>query len=196
VVISEQEFEKLLDTEFLLTKRSITQKITDILGATERAINHEIEQLDNLTLPDGLLLRAGKISKGENYRDLPYFVLDYPRKFTRDDVFAFRILIRWGHEISTIFQLSGNSQSNYFNPLSTHYDLLKSRYLSIGSDPWKYEYSSDNYQLISNLATEKYISLIQNHPFIKFTKPHALKDINNLVQIGQDEFRFYMSLLH
>ncbi|HQW24051.1 MAG TPA: hypothetical protein PLI47_12175, partial [Bacteroidia bacterium] len=39
---------------------------------------------------DNLNVSSGKIFRGENYRGFPYVLLDCPRLFNRESVFAFR----------------------------------------------------------------------------------------------------------
>ena len=41
-------------------------------------------------LPAEMLFHSPKISKGENYKGLPYVMLDYPRCFGKTDIFAIR----------------------------------------------------------------------------------------------------------
>ena len=48
-----------------------------------------------------------KISKGENYRGLPYVMLDYPRLFGREEVLAIRTFFWWGHGFSVTLHLKG-----------------------------------------------------------------------------------------
>ena len=82
------------------------------LSQSERQLKALISASD-FEFPSNAFLKAGKISKGDSYLDLPYFVLDYPRLFSKEDVFAYRVMVRWGHEISFTFHLGGHSKSKY-----------------------------------------------------------------------------------
>jgi hypothetical protein len=48
-----------------------------------------------------------KISKGDQYKGLPWVMLDYPRVFGKEDVFAIRTMFWWGHCFSVTLHLKG-----------------------------------------------------------------------------------------
>ena len=54
-----------------------------------------------------------KISKGENYKGLPWLVLDYPRYFNKEDIFAIRTLFWWGNFFSITLHISGKYKMRY-----------------------------------------------------------------------------------
>ncbi|TDW99319.1 hypothetical protein EDB95_0328 [Dinghuibacter silviterrae] len=64
-------------------------------------------------LPPELGGRFPKLSRGENYRGLPYLILDYPAVFDRVDVFAVRTLFWWGHYFSLTLHLKGHYKDRY-----------------------------------------------------------------------------------
>ena len=49
-----------------------------------------------------------KIAKGENYLQLPYVLLDYPRCFDKENIFAIRTMFWWGNFFSITLHLSGS----------------------------------------------------------------------------------------
>ena len=103
-----KELQYIHDTDFLLTKAAVSEKVRSLLNQTHDALRQYVAA-EHLSFPEGVQARAGKMARGENYHHLPYQILDYPRKFTREDVFALRTMFWWGHFFSVTFQLGGTS---------------------------------------------------------------------------------------
>jgi len=97
--LTEKELIILQDRDFLLTKATVLEKINELLVQTRMELKESVEN-SNFSFPDGIDLQNGKISRGENYKNLPYMVLDYPALFTTKTVFAFRRC--FGGEISLV----------------------------------------------------------------------------------------------
>src|SRR6185369_14445953 len=104
--LSQKELELVSNTEWILTKNEVITKAKLLLGSV---LDEQIKWLSHhkLILPSEIKESSPKISKGENYRGLPYMVLDHPRRFDKEDVFAIRTLFWWGNFFSTTLQLSG-----------------------------------------------------------------------------------------
>ena len=64
-------------------------------------------------LPEEVLIQSPKISRGENYNGLPYVMLDYPRCFGKEDVFAMRTMFWWGNFFSITWHLKGKYSKEY-----------------------------------------------------------------------------------
>lgn len=102
VMLSEKEFLLLQNADFILTKNSIIAKIQTSLGRLSTAY-----QQINLQLPAELKIESPKIAKGENYKSLPWLMLDFPRYFTKQDVFAIRSFCWWGNYCNISLHLKG-----------------------------------------------------------------------------------------
>lgn len=147
------------------------------MADTEELLKKEVAK-SSFSLPDKAFTRSGKISRGENYNRLPYVILDYPRLFTREDTFAYRSMLWWGHEFSVTLHLSGI----YLNPLHLHLPEVlqylasdKEIFFCVHSDPWQYHFSSDNYRNLSDLISEDQISSLVHRKFIKISKKWSLE---------------------
>ena len=68
-----------------------------------------------------------KLSKGENLNGLPYRVMDFPRIFKQEDVFAIRTLVWWGKQISVTLHLKGKYLKQFKLPLISSLATLKSK---------------------------------------------------------------------
>ena len=68
ISFSRKELAILTDTSFLLNKAKATHKLKKLLGSVKNTIEKEIIGFD---FPKGVDAVTGKISKGENYLQLP-----------------------------------------------------------------------------------------------------------------------------
>src|SRR5689334_2264068 len=106
------EMELIASPDIILTKNAILQKIKLFL---ERL---QVKQMDILKdhsprLPAEVLKISPKISRGENYKGLPWLVLDNPRFFQHNNIFAIRTMFWWGNFFSITLHLSGNNKTNH-----------------------------------------------------------------------------------
>ena len=85
------EMELVSSPDIILTKNAILQKIKLFLEELQ------LKQFDILKdyasqLPQEILKISPKISRGENYKGLPWLVLDNPRFFQHNNIFAIRTM--------------------------------------------------------------------------------------------------------
>ena len=78
------------NSQWLLTKNIIMQKAYLLFG--EAAAGLQALLAEDSAHASTYILPSPKIAKGENYLGLPYVILDYPRIFGKEDVFAFRTM--------------------------------------------------------------------------------------------------------
>jgi hypothetical protein len=104
--LSGEELELVKSTDWILTKHRVIAKVYDMFGLLAVQMQEYIKYHHN-GLPAALDLIAPKISKGEQYEQLPWVVLDYPRIFSKSDVFAVRTFFWWGNYFSVSLQVKG-----------------------------------------------------------------------------------------
>ncbi len=133
---STSEMEVLENTSFLKTKQAVTIKIRQLLGETRQEILAVVRD-SGFNFPEGTDISMGKISRGENYRQLPYQVLDFPKLFKKEDIFALRTMFWWGHFFSSTLHLQGKSLEKLRPMIVANFEKLldKNIYLSIGETP-------------------------------------------------------------
>ena len=132
----------------------------------------------------------GKISKGENYRSLPFVILDFPAIFDSKNVFAFRTMFWWGNFFSATLHLQGRYFEHLKPKLLANFDLLLNQniYICVAETPWEYHYGKDNYvQLLV-----KHKEFIENSPFVKLSKRIQLEQIESVPQFASS---FFLNLL-
>ena len=111
LTLSPKEQELVCNTEWILTKQTITEKI--VLLFSELLISmQQITTAQKGNLPAMIFVTDPKISRGENYKGLPYIILDYPRYFSKENTLAIRTLFWWGNFFSINLQLSGKIKND------------------------------------------------------------------------------------
>ena len=190
--LTEKELLILQDTDFLLTKATVLEKINELLEHTRNDLKSSIE-ISNFSFPDGTDLLNGKISKGENYKSLPYMVLDYPTLFSKKSTFAYRTMFWWGNFFSATLHLEGIALNYYRNSLTKNLDKLLENgiYICVGETPWQYHYNEDNYSLLNHEHSE----FITNSRFIKLSKKIELKKWIDVPNFSENFFVLLLSVL-
>ena len=163
--------------ELILTKNNILQKAEWLLQEL-LLLQSTILQANRSFLPVAVLLPGPKISKGENYRGLPYRVLDNPRNFRQEGVFAVRTLFWWGNFFSITLHLSGIYKKMLQEKIADSYLLLKENelYCCIHHSEWEHHFESDNYRMVKGMEKAEFEGHIRDKDFIKLAKKIPLEN--------------------
>ncbi|WPP52067.1 hypothetical protein [Catalinimonas niigatensis] len=191
VTITDKELNYLEDLDFLLTRHKIYKKINHLLLDTEAGLKAFIFA-HAIPFPENIKFKAGKIAKGENYRLLPYFILDYPRQFHRSSIFALRTMFWWGHYFSVTLHLSGKALDQFrailIEQASTLYGQNMYLYTNM-QDPWQHHLDDTNYIAIEELSEEKLRTKMQELPYIKLTSTLELGKWDQLPEFTLSFFK-------
>jgi len=183
IQLSETELQLVTNSEVILTKNRIIKKVYDMLGlvAGEMRI---IARDHQSVLPAELLLAAPKIARGENYLGLPYVMLDYPRLFEKDDVFAIRMMFWWGNFFSATLHLKGKHKSKYQENLVNQFAFFceKHYYVCVSSEEWNHHFGANNYQPVARFTPEEFENRIREKDFIKLSLQHPLSAWENAAE--------------
>jgi hypothetical protein len=191
--LSQKELDYLQNTDFLLTKNQITQKLTEKLGQVRD--NLQKFMLDNdLNLPQTLDYQWGKISKGEKYQGLPYLVLDFPKLFKPEQIWAFRTMVWWGKTASCTLHLQGEMWKKYQAAFIQNCHLLNGQgvYVCIHNKPWDYHFETDNYLAWDEVSDFERLKIIKTHPFLKISRQLPLIQIADLEVFSLKSFQLYL----
>lgn len=183
------ELSLVTDRQLLLTKNRIIQKVYLVFGELAAEYKSIVEVSNLFTANE----TDAKISRGENYRGLPYVVLDYPRQFGKVDVFAVRTFFWWGNFFSITLQLSGEYQHTYSSSIQNAIDknLFEGWYIGCGDDPWEHHFENDNYHLIRQ---KNYYNL-SNLSYLKIAKKIPLEKWDEAEFFLKKNFTFLMKVL-
>ncbi|MBL7923731.1 MAG: hypothetical protein JNL88_05995 [Bacteroidia bacterium] len=169
----------LKNRELFLVKKSLHAKVEQLLAACIPHLDIEIRQ-SGLFSKEDLLKVPPKISRGENYLGFPWQILDYPRLFGKEDVFAVRTLCWWGHGFSLTLHVSGKYASEHLPSLLQHLpELVRSEFYTCQqADQWQHHYDKVNYIPLSELSDVE--NAVKNHflqhGFLKFMKKFQFDD--------------------
>jgi hypothetical protein len=178
IQLSPQETELVTNTEWILAKHRILKKVYAMLGDINELIKTEAEPF-NYLFPGNIKNPNGKISKGENYLQLPYVILDYPAFFERENIFAIRTMFWWGNFFSVTLHLSGIFKEQLLNKNPKVFSLLQKNnfFICVNDDEWEHHYEKDNY-VDSVAITLQQFKKINQKNFLKISKKITLSQWN------------------
>ena len=174
--LSEEEQNLVMNGDWILTKNRVLDQISSFLAELQLSQSKLISQ--QAGLPEELLAIPAKLTKGENYLGLPYRVLDYPRLFGQEDIFAIRTLFWWGHYFTVSLLLGGEWKRKISGTLITAMDQLKvtDHFICNTENHWINDIGPENYRKISELSREAWEKIIHEQTFIRISTRHVLSD--------------------
>jgi hypothetical protein len=193
ITFSKHELVCLQDTDFLLTKRAIDKKVQTLLLKLASELANEPHALPLLPI-------RTKISKGENYRGLPYWVLDYPAIFAQENTFAFRTICRWGYEFSFTLHLSGIYLAEHKVAIIANFKNLAAQpglYLCVNTTQWEHHFETDNYRLFHEAVVDAndWERFLSGRKFIKLAIKMPLDEWDVLVERGLEAWRGFSKIV-
>jgi len=192
--LSEEEIQLVGNSEWILTKNRILEKIKGLLLEV-LSKQQDLLQKNPGLLPASLLQTSPKISRGENYRGLPWLVLDYPRHFSKPDVFAIRTLFWWGQFFSVTLHLSGAYKQQMIDTLVERADLFAAAgcFYCINEDEWEHHLQPDNYVPLSDTEPQQRATLLRSKRFLKLCLVIPLNDWEKVQQQLFAAFELFVS---
>jgi hypothetical protein len=173
--LTAEEKEVAFDAAWIYRKNNVILKVMELMGQLQQELSAQAVTA-SFAFPEDCLQRGAKISKGERYKELPYVILDYPRYFGQEDIFAFRTMFWWGHYFSCTLHLAGSIKERYAAALSSGYEALAAAGLQVymQDDPWQHDFEEGNYKAVGTFSRQEWAALVAQRGFIKLAKPFAL----------------------
>jgi hypothetical protein len=187
IKLSRDELQLAQNAGIILTKNVIIQKAILLFGSISE--NMQIE-ISGTKLEEEIKCTLPKISKGENYNGLPYVILDYPRLFGNENIFAIRTMLWWGNYFSTTLHLKGIYKEKYSPLIIQNISLFKEKAFSIAASPdeWMHAHE-DNYISLACITENELINIIQEKPFLKLSVITELSEWDNCETILMGLFK-------
>jgi hypothetical protein len=188
ILLSADELQLVNNTEWILTKRKIMDTVNQLLG---HVAEHQKLVIENEKdwLPDGVIQSTPKIAKGENYLQLPYMLLDYPRCFDADNIFAVRTMFWWGNFFSITLHLSGGYKKIFQQKIIENIKFVKQDFfICINENQWQHHFKADNYTAIKNLREDELQKLITEKEFIKLAIKFPLQPWDAVPSLLDESF--------
>ena len=196
ITLSAKELELVCNTDWILTKHIIIEKVIDFFSAMLIAMQQKTSEQKN-NLPVEVFIKDPKISRGENYRQLPYVMLDYPRYFEKQDTLAIRTFFWWGNFFSINMQLSGNIKNNVINNLTTNFLHLQQNdyWICVNNNPWQHYFEEDNYLPLQKITMEQFSVMLNRELFIKIGKKISIEHWETVAPFIDNTFEEMIILL-
>jgi hypothetical protein len=175
ITLSDKEHELVCNSEWILTKHTIIQKVYALFGSVLPLLESEATG-DRNFLPEEVFKNAAKISKGENYKLLPYVMLDYPRYFGNDDTIAIRTFFWWGNFFSVSLQLTGKYKADAIDKLLENFEWLQQNgyAVCINESPWEHHFEESNFIPLQSINYQQFETILAEKTFVKIAKNMAL----------------------
>ncbi len=194
VQLSEEEMQLVCNSEWILTKQRIIEKVYVLFGHLSEKMQAYV-QLNQQNFPSEVLLLPPKISKGEQYEYLPYVVLDYPRLFTRENVFAIRTFFWWGNYFSITLHLKGIFQHRWHEKVTkaAANKKWKGFHLSSSGNEFSFNLEGKNYRLDDGTG-ESFIEGKPGTGFLKISYKVPFTQWNAAAQKLMEAFELFAGL--
>lgn len=185
ISFNNEDIEILSDKDFLLKKKVLSDEVIRLFKVISEEIKQELLRSSN---PIWSSQFAGKISKGQYYKDLPYIVSDYPRRIDDNGICLFRIIFLWGREFSCNFLATGIVFKNLKNAIENNLmDIDQNAYrYSIEGSPWEHSILDVDLKKLNHLKNDKKLNTAD---FIKISRALTINKYESLHEICIKMFR-------
>ena len=168
-LLSPEELDVLQDRRFMPLKFSASQKIEMLLASLRSELVHALANPAS-PAPEALRKSGGKISRGENYHTYAYRVLDCPGIFQKEDIFAFRTLVLWGHHIGFHLLMTGDFKARYqARVLERRAQLDGDFFLSREEIPWQWFRNETEQLPLKSLSDTAMAEMFAARKFLKIS---------------------------
>jgi hypothetical protein len=171
--LSQAEIELAANSDILLAKYNLLKKISAQLATLGKVSETELNVKHS---------PSAKVSRGENYKNLPFLMLDYPRIFEKENIFAFRTLFWWGKFVSCTLHLKGSYLVNFEKKLTPLILKLKNKKvkIAIDGDEWNHDLFTPDYMKLESLNIQTLnlnkVSYVKVSCFLPIEKLDELED--------------------
>lgn len=178
LTLSDHELAIASNADWILTKHSVIDTVYNLFGLQVPVIQKVFLALHDF--PEEIRQSSPKISRGEQYQKLPYVVLDYPRVFQKQDIFALRTFFWWAGFVSITIQVSGKYKGLLKNFMCADVQTKADLYCCVCDDPWAHHFGPENYRPFSELSTSERTSIYEGGDFVKLAIKYPLSEWNQM----------------
>ena len=190
--LSPEELDMAGNSRIFELKHAIMLKVRDLLERTLLSLTETV-----FPLPEGITAGTAKFSKGENYRLMPYQVLDFPRFSGGGDLYLNRTVFWWGNHFSCSLTVAGQPLERIRSVLTGRLQAIAARddmLLCVAPTPWHHDTGADNAQPLPHLKRHEIEAIATRHPFCKLSRVLPLNRGVALPGFATESFRLFNSL--
>jgi len=187
--LSPLEKELIANKEWILTKASVIEKVFQLFGGMHDIFRVMMEEKHYSMITGIFQKKDAKISKGENYRGLPYVIMDYPAFFSKENTVAIRTFFWWGNFFSISLHLSGKAFQTKDN-FSGYYPYLKqhSFFICINDKEWQHDFDPANFIEAPKINEKDWDQILKKN-FFKIAKKIDLDKWNDVPEFLERNFK-------
>jgi hypothetical protein len=154
-----------------------------------------VDKFTGIKKPD--FKTTAKISKGENYQGLPYLILDFPRLFNKEDIFAIRTMFWWGNFFSITLHLSGIYKFEREDGLMAAFPLLERNnfHFCVNENQWLHHFEKENYWPVIAENRNMFEKEIRQKSFFKLAKKIPLEQWDDAESLLTESFKEVLQVL-
>ena len=167
---------KLLNTvDIFLHKPAIMKKAEANLTALKQEIIKTLSQVPHPCPPESDIVK-GQIVRGENHKGFPFISLDMPQMFSKNQMFTYRTLFWWGHDLIFSLILKQENQAPLIEKLIQlkKHPEWKDIQLAIAPTPWEWEKDMKNFIPFFEASEIKIRDTINSVKYIKICRFYSL----------------------
>ena len=196
MILNEDELALIQDKHFFELKQSALQKIENELALLSQSIKDDISN-NQYNFPENIDISLGKISKGENYKNLPYRILDFPRLFKQEGIFAYRIMFWWSKGFYFTFHLSGKYLEAYLDKLEDQFPKWQQQNIFYYNykDQWQHEVEPPFYFPIESINFNTLEQIATKQGYLKIATKLDIHQIEKIKEFGLNTFKLLFPLL-
>ena len=180
VHLSAEEQELVQNANVILTKNAVIEKVKTLLVKVSERLQQCFNE--NHPLNFGRPLLPPRVTRGEQYRGLPWVAVDYPRIFKQQGISAIRHIFWWGHHFSCTWHCSGIYHEQALPAVVQHFEQLAAqRWLVFtGADEWTHELTNAHRE-VAQMSKQEFERVLKQHNFFKLCKYLPLSQWNETV---------------
>lgn len=120
-------------------------------------------------------------------------ILDFPRQFGKEDIFAIRSFFWWGNFFSITLHLAGRYKQHFASSVQNaiNNNSFSDWYIGIGENQWEHHFESNNYLSLSKAINYNIAEL----PFLKLAKKIPLAKWDQTYSFFTENFRLLIEML-
>ncbi len=190
IKLTKTEFDFLSREDYPKIKQQVIQKLCQHFDSLGVLMQQSISSINETVMME-LHQAQFKTTKGENYQQLPYVVLDYPKIKNAEFILLFRTMCWWGKYFSlNIFLHSSSFNTKQLAEILQHKTFEKVK-LYIGDDLWQQDLEHKDFIKISSLKKTALITQLNKKSYIKLSVKVSLKKWDEL---DEKAIEFYTTI--